>query len=204
MDDTLKPELKAAIEALEGKWNQYFHINEKDGPDTLYHYTSAAGLHGILSHKNLWASNVLFMNDASEVVYGRQVVARMLGPRRDKIPICGAFTGDRLFGLGESWNIYVACFCENSDLLSQWRGYGVEGGGYCMGMNRNRLNTLAGKPRQYVLFPVIYDVKRQEEIVRCTIDEAFSTVEKVEARRQGMVTVVAGSRNATVDIHFTI
>jgi hypothetical protein len=174
MEEPLRPELQEAIQALEQRWSEYFYVSENDGPEVLYHYTSAAGLHGILSGKKLWASNVLFLNDVSEVMYGRQLVARVLEPRRDKIPIYDAFTGDSLLGLGETWHIYTACFCENGDLLSQWRGYGAKGDGYSVGMRRSILNALAGEPRQYVLFPVLYSVKRQEEIVSLAVEEGGS------------------------------
>lgn len=78
MESPRSPELRAAIEELERKWNEFFHLSDKGGPETLYHYTSADGLRGILSRRVLWASSVLRMTDSSEVVYGRQVVADVL------------------------------------------------------------------------------------------------------------------------------
>jgi hypothetical protein len=47
-------------------------------------------------------------------------------------------------------------------------------------MRRNVLHALAGGPRQYVLFPVIYNVSRQEEIVSAAIDEGFGIVDKLK------------------------
>jgi len=32
-------------------------------------------------------------------------------------------------------NLFVACFCEQGDLLGQWRGYSGENHGYSLGMN---------------------------------------------------------------------
>lgn len=35
---------------------------------------------------------------------------------------------------------YAVCFCDNGDPLSQWRGYGVDGG-YALGFDRERLRA---------------------------------------------------------------
>ena len=34
-----------------------------DIPSPLYHYTSQAGLFGIIQDRQIWATNVLFLND---------------------------------------------------------------------------------------------------------------------------------------------
>ncbi|HET8798761.1 MAG TPA: hypothetical protein VFO89_13795, partial [Thermoanaerobaculia bacterium] len=43
-------------------------------PSNLYHYTTADGLRGILTHGHIWATNVRYMNDRSELTYAREVV----------------------------------------------------------------------------------------------------------------------------------
>jgi hypothetical protein len=37
--------------------------------------------------------------------------------------------------------IYLACFCEKPTLLSQWRAYGDNGHGYCVGISHDGLET---------------------------------------------------------------
>jgi hypothetical protein len=37
--------------------------------DTIFHYTTATGLLGILQKFTLWASDLRFLNDAQEAVY---------------------------------------------------------------------------------------------------------------------------------------
>src|SRR5216683_1419399 len=52
-------------------------------PETIFHYTTAAGLLGIVRSNRLWASDLLYMNDSTEVEYGRQLIiaaARCLRP----------------------------------------------------------------------------------------------------------------------------
>ena len=47
-------------------------------PERIYHYTDAGGLLGIVKNKCLWASDVWFMNDAREALYGVDVIERAL------------------------------------------------------------------------------------------------------------------------------
>src|SRR5712671_6860096 len=50
----------------------------RDPPRLLYHYTSADGLLGMLEGRQLWATNVRFMNDTSELGYGIGLVREVL------------------------------------------------------------------------------------------------------------------------------
>jgi len=47
-------------------------------PSTVYHYTSAAGLYGIIDSAILRGSNFAYLNDASEIRYGESVVHDVL------------------------------------------------------------------------------------------------------------------------------
>lgn len=67
---------------------------------SFYHYTSLPKLFNILENDCLWASNIRFSNDETEV--------KMLND--------------------DKHDDYVVCFCKNGDQLSQWRGYCAEGG----------------------------------------------------------------------------
>src|SRR5262249_27768901 len=46
-------------------------------PKVLYHYTNVRGFMGILCSGELQASNILYMNDASELEYGRRLVEKL-------------------------------------------------------------------------------------------------------------------------------
>jgi len=47
-------------------------------PAKLYHYTSTEGLLGILRNRQLWASNVLYLNDATELVDSVRIIRSLL------------------------------------------------------------------------------------------------------------------------------
>lgn len=49
-----------------------------DEPELVYHYTDPGGLFGIITKKVLWASDVWFMNDAQEALYGLEAIERAL------------------------------------------------------------------------------------------------------------------------------
>jgi hypothetical protein len=101
----------------------------------LYHYTNAAGLIGILRSEKLWASDAWFLNDSMEIIYARDQMlaairresAKTEDPTRAKIL---RFTEETMRDPTghELPTLYVSCFCEDGDLLSQWRAYGREQG----------------------------------------------------------------------------
>lgn len=68
-----------------------------------YHYTSLKVLFDILDGDSFWVSNIRFSNDAME---------------------------ERLLQEYDSYyrDDYVLCFCQDNNLLSQWRGYCFNGG----------------------------------------------------------------------------
>lgn len=109
----------------------------QDGADsalTLYHYTTASGLQGILESNRIWATELRFLNDERELQFGidllaselqRQVTQRDARPSLSKI--VEVLSVHRILR-----HYFVACFCEQGDLLSQWRGY-ASPGGYALG-----------------------------------------------------------------------
>jgi hypothetical protein len=51
-------------------------------PRVLYHYTNVLGFMGILDSEELKVSNILYMNDASELEYGKRLVEKLFGELR--------------------------------------------------------------------------------------------------------------------------
>lgn len=124
-------------------------------PDLVYHYTTAEGLLGIIASAKIRLTDIEFMNDAEEILYPRENVVSLLRSKVaefDDPPELGYETleGSRAFVLnaiaddlerlrkGRTWHAYAACFCEASDLLSQWRGYSG-GAGFSIGFKSEKL-----------------------------------------------------------------
>lgn len=93
----------------------------------IYHYTDLNGLKGIIENHSFWATNFYFMNDAQELQHGIQSILGSLDFLKDDFSerslkfIRDAMTKFQLF---EARHMYNISFCQDADLLSQWRGYG--------------------------------------------------------------------------------
>jgi hypothetical protein len=147
---------------VRGRFQVQLHLREKlatsarQAPPTLYHYTDATGLLGIITSGTVWATHYAYLNDASEFKYAvdlmkdvvtkatvgadsdswkgrfRQVIAQ-----DDDSPLFGY---DQVQDTEEQY--FVACFSEVGDGLSQWRGYGKSIGGYSLGFEFSDLLSI--------------------------------------------------------------
>jgi hypothetical protein len=146
-------------------FDQHF---QQPPPDILYHYTTQAGLIGIIENVELWATKVQYLNDASEFTLALDMMRRALERAMSRLSTpsekaAAAELSKSLAGL-EDINICAASFCENGDLLSQWRGYAGSGGGYAVGLHTDRLTQIAER-NNFALGRCIYDVETQQKIV---------------------------------------
>lgn len=113
-------------------------------PATLYHYTDAEALDSMLRSKTLRASHTAFLNDSSEIKYALglldSIVKETGGNAGDPSEAADQVILAAAHELLSYVEIYAVCFCENGDLLSQWRGYG-HGGGYAVGFKGDNLHV---------------------------------------------------------------
>jgi hypothetical protein len=150
-------------------------------PDTLFHYTSATGLRGILESKEIWATDTRFLNDRTEVAHGIDICRRELSSERLKHPfarICKV-AGSRLSD--SSFLFFAACLCEEDDLIPQWRGYAASGAGYSIGFSTSSLVDVKG----IVPIRAIYDDEEKVLLTRAMIDKFEEAWEKSSDRFHG-------------------
>jgi DNA-dependent RNA polymerase auxiliary subunit epsilon len=69
--------------------------------------------------------------------------------------------------------VYICCFCQKEDLLSQWRGYADNGGGVSIEFDPAGFSAYTGGDCQHGLmrlWKVFYDREQQRSIVRDCLD----------------------------------
>lgn len=134
----------------------------------LYHYTSGQSLLGIIESGSLWATSIHYMNDSKEFRHSTALASEALRSLKAGVPnarqgeICDAVINllERISRI----SLYVACFSEIRDSLSQWRGYCAPNFGYCIGFDGDHLSRIA-EAQGFTLKPCIYDRAMQESHV---------------------------------------
>src|SRR5271165_6893085 len=150
-------------------------------PEALYHYTNQDGLIGIMKTKQLWATKVQYLNDTTEFNLAINLGRDQLSERLGKVSKPIAEILKRVIADIENIlnvNICVVSFCEDSDLLSQWRGY-AGSGGVAIGFRSEFLARLA-KIEGGCLGNCIYEKYRQIKIVEKIIDNMIETIDVTE------------------------
>jgi hypothetical protein len=144
----------------------------------IYHYTSNDGLLGITRTKTLWASKLHYLNDSTEFAYAIELVRSALKNRlaKERGP-WNQFYGaalDRIYSI-ENVHVYVSCFSEAGDLLSQWRGYCPSSVGYSIAFDVVQLQVSMQR-QKFRLVRCVYDEARQGAIVKELIDSAAESI----------------------------
>jgi hypothetical protein len=114
---------------------------------TLWHYTNARGLLGILQNNELWFTDASFLNDASEMSYAVELTKRIVDKGLEDSgisPTVKEYLESFLRSIiSHRDNIreyafvnptFVCCFCEEADSLHLWRAYSDHGRGYSIGL----------------------------------------------------------------------
>ena len=155
-----------------------------DNPDkTLFHYTSHEGVLGITDSASIWATNVLYVNDASEVNYAKNLLNNEIKSFCEANPDFKTGTSwgyfffeslenniNKLLPSG-NYSCYVCSFSEESDLLSQWRGYCKDASGYSLGFALSGLQSCV-KRAGFIIKPCIYDQREQIDAIEKLIRKA--------------------------------
>lgn len=140
-------------------------------PTELFHYTGIAGLRGILKSQTLWATHYQFLNDAEEVIHFKprmeglilSALEQVQGGERPSLNQTDMKIEAKKFvecvykvlfddtSTPPLLELYITSFCkaENKNvardgLLSQWRGYGQDGG-YAIVFKESALHRLVDK-----------------------------------------------------------
>ena len=175
LPDPFEPYLQA--------WLNARPLEQQDVPE-LSHYTSAEGLLGITRGNCLWATSALYSNDRSEVLYAQSVATEVFtrlqagaGPDSDQREFLSVTRRILAEGEASEADAYVTSFCEQTDLLSQWRAYGKHGGFEIRFKGLVEVNPLLGSEGLQLSCPIIgRRVLRRVEYVKERQRESFQRI----------------------------
>lgn len=178
------PEHKAQIlDALAAKILNDWQSMHACIPDVLYHYTTADGLLGIINSRSFWMTNLRYMNDLSEVQYAEELIRNVLAERAAQYTsseIVSQFfirISNTFSPFTHGLDVFATSFCEDGNLLSQWRAYGDRGGGYALGLDFFHLLRFLSK--RCALRKVIYRKEQQIAIISEVVDQFCSTISQL-------------------------
>ena len=145
---------------------------------TLYHYTSLDGFKGIVSSNNIWLSNSMKTNDYKEIKWITELLKDMY-PKKETV--ISKFNEEYNKWISDYFRPHICCLSYNYDQLSQWRGYGNDGKGICIGFNQKYFNQIREiENKEFQVEEVIYDLETQKSMVRDFISKSdfFSFIDK--------------------------
>lgn len=113
---------------------------------SIYHYTSAAGLLGLVENGELWATEATGMNDLAEVRQGWEFIRKWVADQdqNDQVTkiILAACEPDNLMSRPDG--IFMLCASTRADDANQWRLYGGRARGYAVELDASAaLSALA-------------------------------------------------------------
>jgi hypothetical protein len=155
-----------------------------DPPDILYHYTDLNGASGIIISKSLRLTKLSYLNDTSELKLGISIfrdfaqkkAAEISNSEKKEFLYSAAHQLDSF----EETNICVSSFCENGDLLSQWRAYGRANTAIAVGFSSRQLKRYTNNGL-INLWKCVYDPKIQTQIMLDLIENLLKSYDIIES-----------------------
>ena len=191
----LPAKLQASIDQFT-RWAEGYLTAEQNKNtimETLYHYTDARGLEGIIKSGEIWFTDYRHLNDPSELVHGIAMardVARIIANGADSQVRLLMETFKEMFkqtNFNATLEFYIASFSRARDDLNQWRAYADNGRGFAIGFSprmfaiTNELPT--DKLPEYVA-PVLYGVDEVRARHASALEKAVSILLNVNANRE--------------------
>jgi hypothetical protein len=154
----------------------------------LFHYTTPAGVLGILQDNSIWASSAYHLNDAAEFRYALNFIAGRLELRlkHEHGPMSEAYGEllEMLRGMAEKIQVFIASFSEHGDLLSQWLAYSGRNG-YAVSIRSKEIEVAVANG--FILVRCVYDSDEQTKLADAFID-AYCTAPVEADERTSVLT----------------
>lgn len=156
---------------------------------SIYHYCSADTFIAIIENRCIRLSDLNKTNDFQEKKWASNLIVEVLKEKliTNRINLnleedywYNEFTANHLQYYKNEMNailfnekpILIACFSQIEDLLSQWRAYGQDGTGLCIGFNYKKIKTLHNG-KDLLVEKIYYKEKMQKKILGDLIESAI-------------------------------
>jgi hypothetical protein len=167
-------------------------LESYQAPPVAYHYTTDAGLRGILESGRIRLTDILSLNDPSELRHGLSRAQDILDQKAASGPPESVmFAKD--FALLDKWlhrtaHYFVCSFSQDGNDLGQWRAYADNGRGYALGFDAKALEEAFCKCAETptskgATFPVTYCDSTLDDIHRQLIEKAFGLISLPKGRQ---------------------
>ncbi len=109
----------------------------------VYHYTTGAGLKGIIMNHQLWLSQREYMNDVKEYEYAKEIIKKILNKRfsHEKESILEKYN----ISFENFSNQFIFSTSTEEDLISMWSYYSQSEDSYCIRFSRKKLIKYFGE-----------------------------------------------------------
>lgn len=161
--------------------NLLFNISKRQNlPSVIYHYTNVQGLLGIINSMEMWATDILFLNDAAEYKYAKNLIHKKFRDlfKFEKNANKFLYNFVNRSHIINEYQIFVCSFSEDGNLLSQWRGYCPQNNGFSIGFDFNKImsHLKQNKSNEFFLAPCIYDDEYQNELFDALKKDTFENI----------------------------
>ena len=190
-DESLNPALVKSVKEFHTWWKK--HRRDRDESEkiqtTQYHYTSAAGLAGIIETESIWFTSVFHLNDPSELSYGIAMATDVLTSEADGKHemirhFCDQFEKVLRDEVPKIFGYYIASFSNDDDELGQWRAYADDGKGFAIGLaphlfHPKQQDITKTHPLETIFVaPIVYDPNEVRNNLRDAIKRAIDIIER--------------------------
>ena len=146
------------------------------------HYTNQKGMMSIVSSETLWATNIKYLNDAHEFQHAIDLITELIASlvfNQEKslykqfLEYTSAIT-EKIKTLDDSRSssVFTISFTEETDLLSQWRGYCSDNNGFCLKIDVDGVYRSARKSFPSAnLLNCVYDEAQKRSVIQKLMDK---------------------------------
>ncbi len=179
-NERIRPDIVENFHLTVGEIARQYMLLPANCPNILFHYTTMAGLEGILRSGGLRATYRMKMNDSGEFDYAQRIIYEAMKEveQQGKLPRVAMsllkYTrlnlNDKLKNTPDQSRSYCACLTLESDHPNQWESYAEHGKGVAIGFDLRKLfqaqveRKMNGMP--ILMFgPVTYEELDQQKLV---------------------------------------